>query len=750
MATIDTILDKLLGKTTSADGLVEAKPPALIQPETADPYSDHDAIKSRIKQHLDQTDRLRWAFERLWFRSVLYELGNQWLTWDARSRRWREKKLRKWVPRPVTNRYSSTCSTIVSAIQSVKVMPSAWPATDDSEDIAAANVADRVIPVLDDEIDIAAIRPMVARWMVLNGDALVLPYYDKNDTTLGKARIQSLRCDSCQGVAQPLDFEQGCPNCQQPSTTSPAFDETNKPITEEYPIGRMKLDVYSPLQVYLNLDITDPMGHQYFTSFNTFTLETIKARWPENGDKVSADSQSATRTAKYFLEALSYSTEDSGYNLTGAATRDRATVFTHFELPSKEFSDGLYAVMSADEIVLESGPSPFFEESEEGGKEYYWPLVKFPYSQVPGRLYGKTPAFDLLNKQDQLNRLESLIELATMRGTYGVWLLPAGSSISNISGEPGLKIKWTPSGTGGAKPEVITNANIPPYILEWKKMIEADFEEIGGTFDALKGNVPRGVSAGYAIQLLTERSYGRFASVFENWEAGWVKVYKILLKLFRTYATEERLAKIKGATGKWEIEKFSKASLKGSVDIRVEGGASRPRSKLAEQALVETLLKTGVLDPTDPEQKYAIADMFGMGKILGARDDDQRAAAKEWDEFLKWDGQPFDPTTGEKAGPSVRIAIDNHFAHVNDHRKRALSDDFFQQPREKRLAWEQHIMDHLTILQPPLPPPGNGAASFKNAGSKEGKGREVGDQTMNQLREGGSSTLGSGGNNQYA
>lgn len=741
---LDAILDNLMGSTKAPPkGLEETSSPSLITAESVDPYEDVDAIKARVKQHIDQTDRLRWAFERLWFRSVLYELGNQWLTWDARSRRWREKKLRKWVPRPVTNRYSSTCATIVSAIQSLKVAPSAWPATDDSDDIAAADVADRLFPVIEEEIDIASKRAMVARWMVLNGDCFVLPFYDKNDKSLGETSIQSLRCDYCQGVEQPLAFEHGCPHCNQPSTTSPAFDDTQQPIVEKYPVGRMKLEVFSPLEIYLNLDITDPSAHNHFTAFKTYTLETIKTRWPENGEKVNADSQSATRTAKYFIEALSYSTEDSGYNLTGAAVRDRATVFTHFEMPSKDFPDGLYVVMSADEIILEVGPSPFFELKEDETKEYFWPLEKFPYSQVPGRLYGKTPAFDLLNKQDQLNRLESLIELATMRGTYGVWLLPAGSSISNVSGEPGLKIRWTPSGTGGAKPEVVTTSNVPPYILEWKKMIEADFEEIGGTFDAVKGNVPRGVSAGYAIQLLTERSYGRFASVFENWEAGWVGVYKKLLKLFRTYATEERVAKIKGATGKWEVEKFSRASFKGSVDIRVEGGSSRPRSKLAEQALVETLLKTGVLNPADPEQKYAIAEMFGMGKVLGAQDDDQRAAAKEWDEFLKWDGQQSD-AEGNILGPQVRIHVDNHFAHISDHRKRAMSDDFFAQPKAKQLAWEQHLADHLKLLQPP--PIEN---QSKPGPTKEGKGKEVGDQTMNQLRQGGSSTLGSGGENQH-
>src|SRR5574337_1889151 len=129
----DAVLNPIKGTSTQ-----EAK---------ADPYEDGAAIASEVLEHIREVDKLRWAFERLWFRSVLYFLGKQWLTWDARSRRWREKKIRKWIPKPVTNRFASTAEALCSAIQATRVEPSAWPATDDAEDIAAANVADRLIEV---------------------------------------------------------------------------------------------------------------------------------------------------------------------------------------------------------------------------------------------------------------------------------------------------------------------------------------------------------------------------------------------------------------------------------------------------------------------------------------------------------------------------------------------------------------------------------------------------------------------------
>jgi hypothetical protein len=496
-----------------------------------------------------------------------------------------------------------------------------------------------------------------------------------------------------------------------------------------------------------------------FTIARSYNLHYLKELYGDKASHISPDTSSATRTAQYFMEALAFSTEDSGYNLTGASHRDRVTIYTHVELPSDEYPQGLYVVMAADETVLELGESPHYEEFQDGTKHYYLPLVKFGYEMVPGRLYSKTPAYDLIPKQDQLNRLESLIEMSAMKGVYVTWLLPAGSAVSETTGEPGQRIRYTPTGTGGYKPEVITTSPFPDILLKWKEQIQADFEELGGTFDALKGNVPRGVSAGYAIQLLTERSYGRFASVFADWEQGWVELYSMSLKMFRTYVTEARIRKLKGASGGWEIQAFKNTDLQGSVDLRIEGAASKPRSKLAEQALVESLAKLGVLNPADPEQRYAIAQMFGMSSILGVHDEDVRYAAGEWEALLAWN-PPLDPVTQlplgvtpeqpfPPGGPVADEIFDNHVVHIAEHRKHTRSDVWQQLPQWKKLYWKQHQLTHLIAMQPPVAqaPANLPKLPGRPAGSKA---NETSDRTMAQLREGGNVTFGAGGSNQYA
>ena len=649
--------------------------------------------------------------------------------------------------------HNSTLDSIAGALQSFIVKPSIWPGTIDHDDLATAEVADLVIPVIEEEVRMEHVREDVGSWVTLNADAFAFAYYDLADRSLGTRLIQDHRCLLCQNTASPSEFEESgtCPACGMPANTEPAVDEQGQPVGQDYPIGRLRVDVCSPLELYLEQSLPDIHEHTRFTRQKTYPLDVVKQAFPETGKHVQPDKGTKRKTGQFFLEALAFTSEDGG-SFHGSGTGETVTLYTHVELPSDAYPEGLVVTMASDDTVLEAGPSPFFDLVD-GKKSYYSSLVQFSYRRVPGRLYAKTPGYDLMPKQDQLNRLESLIEMAIMKGVYTSWILPAGSSVANLSGEPGQLVRYTPTGSSGAKPEVVTHPPFPPLLLQWYEQILKMFEELGGTFDAMKGNVPSGVSAGYAIQLLTERSYGRFGPVFANMERGYIELYRILIRLARQYFTEDRIRRIRGESGQWQIQKFSKADLSSALDVRVEGGSQKPRSKLSEQALVESMSKIGAVNPTDPKQQFMILEMFGMAHVLGGVDVDRRQAAKEWDAFLHWDmaTAQMDPATGVPiGGPVVKAVVDNHLVHIMSHQQSAKTDQFDALEHDKQLIWQQHIQDHMMAMAPPQPEPGepgSGAAPPpKGPGGPAGsKANEMGDPTMATLKGGGTTTMGGDG-----
>jgi hypothetical protein len=753
-----SLLDGLVSKVFDAfapQPAADALAVSAAEPEQ--PMFDEKSAAAKVLEFMKLCEKNRRAFDRTWFRSILYYLGNQWLTWDVNSTRWKEKRVRKWVPKPVTNRYASSVAAVCAAIQSTKVEPAAWPATNDHNDIATANVADRVIEVIKHEIRHDHLRNDVAKWVTLNGDCFVWLFYDKKDTTLGFTVINPVACQQCGYEGAPQEFSQACPQCASPADPI-EINNPQHPKAQRLPIGRLKARALSPLQTYFNMDILEPDDRKKFIVTFSYEIQTVKDMYPEKAAAIQPDtSGSGGNTSRYFMDALAYANEESTYlSGGGGGSKEKVTLIHYMELPSDESPEGLQLVMTLGGEVCEIGPLESFDTLPDGTRNYFLPIVQFCYEKVPGRAYSKTPIFDLFSKQDQLNRIESLMELASLKGVNVNWLLPAGASVSNLSGEPAQIIRWTPTGTGGAKPEVVTVAPFHAAMLELKKQYQEDFEELAGTFDALKGNTPKGVSAGYAIQLLTERSYGRFGPVFANWEQGWIDLYTMSLKLFRTYATEPRFLKIKGSAGAWEINEFSKADLTGAIDLRVEGGASRPRSKLAEQALVEALFNMGIINPADPEQRFQVANMFGMGELLGSSAEDERIAAGEWQALLDWE-PPVDETTGlpidvdpvtqfPKGGPEVNQVFDNHMTHVMVHRKPVRTDVWNQLPPWKQLYWQNHQLDHLMTLKLTQAPPEapNKPKGDLHAGSKSD---EMPDKAANVNK--GSTIMGSGGENQH-
>lgn len=726
--------------------------------EEAEEFNKEDLV-TEAKEFVTKCDQNRKSFDRMWFRSILYYLGNQWISWDRGSRRWRERKVKKWVPKPVTNRYASSTAALCAAIQSTRVQPAAWPATNDHDDIASANVADKIVEVIKTEIDHEALAGDIAKWLTLNADCFVWCYYDKRDTSLGNITIPALQCLVCGASGTPEDFADACPACGALDEPQPIEDPSH-PAAQKLPVGRLKVKALSPLQVYFNMDIIDPRERTKVCIAVSYEAQTVKDMYPEVADQIQPDTGSGQFASQYFMDALAYSTEESSYTVGGSGRREKVTLLRYMKLPTSEQPDGVQLVMTLDGVVCEVGPLESFDLKADGSKTHFLPIVQIGYERVPGRAYSKSPVFDLMSKQDQLNRIESLMELASMKGVNVSWLLPAGSSISNIAGEPAQIIRYTPTGTGGAKPEVVTVAPFHQSLIQLKEGYQSDFEELAGTFDAMKGNTPKGVSAGYAIQLLTERSYGRFGPVFNSWEQGWINIYSMCLRLFRTYATEPRFQKIKGAAGAWEINSFSNADLTGSVDFRMEGGSSKPRSKLAEQAIIEALFNMGIVNPQDPEQRFAVAQMFGMSEILGSSAEDERAAASEWQALLDWEPE-LDPFTGEPieqdpmsklpfppGGPMVDQVFDNHMAHVMEHRKPVRTDIWKQLPPWKRLFWQSHQLDHLMAIQATQMMQGGGGPQKPKGDLHAGsKADEMPDKAANVNK--GSEAAGSGGANQH-
>src|SRR6267154_1049602 len=110
-------------------------PTQLAQP-VEDPYNDVKLLEMFNTMKRESME-YRWIWEREWLRDLFYVMNRQWITFHPTRREWVDKRLQKWVPRPVTNKMAETTQAIRTNLGAINLAVKVRPVGDDTESIAA-------------------------------------------------------------------------------------------------------------------------------------------------------------------------------------------------------------------------------------------------------------------------------------------------------------------------------------------------------------------------------------------------------------------------------------------------------------------------------------------------------------------------------------------------------------------------------------------------------------------------------------
>jgi hypothetical protein len=688
-------------------------------------YDDQEAIRTRVDNRKDRWKNGREVFLRAAYRNILFYRGLQWIKWDRGMGRWRSAKLPHNTPTPVTNVFASTMDALISVFARIEPQLNFRPGLpDEPDDRASADVAVRAMNVVEDEVNIRLWRQVLATWVGLSGMAWLETGYDPSPQW-GTRFIPSQQCPMCGQVQQAQPPCQTCGN----EMMEPAEDPmTGEPIGETYPIGRMYVDVVPLFEMFFDASIPVWSRQREWLREKSVTVEDSKARWPSIADKIQPN---VTETTPAYAEQLPMTGPPIDENQTGRlglsmrGQNTRVTERWYWSLPDATYPDGLLAVIVGQDLIAYAGPLPYSAPPEDEGQspKYFLPAVCFPQKLVPGSGYAKTVADDLAPKQAQRNRWESMLEACGFRMGAPVWLKPNGANITNMTGDPGNIISYNAVGPNAAKPERIPGQPIPMSMIEMIHDIDKSFEELAATFDVIKGARPEGVSAGIALQILQERNLSRYGPLFILWEQSWAEWARQALEIFRQFATEPRLLRIRGRDGKWQVEKFLGADLQGSIDIIPEAASSLPRSSLLDKAEMEQLAAMHVIDLNDPEIKYKFLEIYGRTNLTPTMALDTKNAIMENEAFEQLAQQqamtaasPDDLKAAQNPAmtypmlqdfflqtyqiriPEVRPAIDDHSIHAREMRAKCKSESFRAWPQIVQIVAEKHAEYHQQLL----------------------------------------------------
>lgn len=711
-----------------------------------DPYKDNEGLMKTFKEIKAEVLDNRWIYERSWWRNLLYLLGRHWIYYDATRGQWMDKRLAKWIPRPVTNKIAEVHQTILSLFESVDLVAKARPTGNQPKDINAAEIADKLEPAIRAEHEMSRVQRNADFWLIAVGNVFLHPWWDKFAEEASTLQTFST-CPYCQNNTPNAELiaTGKCGTCDMQMDPP---DEINSMLAG----GKGTTDVCSPWEVAPPPGYSDFKEVPYLLRLRWRTKPWVEKHYPELAKKITFDKGSDERSLQ-LLRSLASQTDVGGnpMALLSGGGMEQGEGIAEYELwmkPTRDYPKGLMMRVMGDKspVIVEDesqsipGPLPYITPQGMA----IWPWIHIPYERIGGRIWGRSPLDAIIQKNDQLNQLDSLVQLIVQRSSNPIWLEPKGSEVKKFSGEPGLVVKYNPNiAAGNAKPERIEGSNVPASLNNLRMQLLEDINLLAGVQDVLKGAKPAGVEAFSAMQLLVERSQSRFAMVLSERGEAYRAWYQCAIELERTFGPVQRFFSVVGPNGTWQGESFQKADLSGALQIIIEDGSQAPKTNLGKRAAIQQLQQLQLLNPQDPDQQYAILRTFGQQELLPSLDADVKSALQEQDSFERWAVSPnsmpqpapmMDPMSGAVVGetlmvpqsPFVRKAWQNDMIHLSEHRKWALADaasELFKARPDLEQVFVQHMAQHEVGVMmsqsgqprfaPPIPvqPPAGGAGA---------------------------------------
>ncbi len=479
-------------------------------------------------------------------------------------------------------------------------------------------------------------------------------------------------------------------------TGKQAVDAEGKGLFEMRPEGEVRIVAVNPKNMQFPDTCTSMLDADWAGEANVRSLAYVKRKWKVvvKPEAINAFEQERAGNQNSELK-----------NQDGGVSKDSVIVKERFYRPCERYPDGAIIAWTKDTLLTCKSLLKWYED--------------IPYFEAANvfndeSLYADTPAYHLVQHQNEINRTESNIARHVNLVGKPKLLIHRDSQVSdkNFTTDTGEIVEYS----GPEKPAWLLAPPVSQALYEHINRHVDRMMVIGYAQDIQRPGHSRSGNAIAYEQEIDENTMGPMvASMTDMMERG----LGFALKLMARYYKIPRIMKMLDSNA-WTIEnEFKGEDLFGNFDVRVNFLAGLPANKLAKQQFVIQMYQKGLLDKP-LAQKYL---------ELGEAEDALREQAME-SEYV--DATITTMETGATVPPHE---WDNHplmilalEAWLKENANEDGVDPKLVQAFENKLKWHKEYMQVLShpANQQDGGPPAVGPMAGGGGEGEPGPGLEAG------------------------
>ena len=596
-------------------------------------------IVADVRKDYEKRREDRKPLELQWQLNMNFVNGNQYMqimpTGDVEE----FGKQYFWQEREVYNHIASVLETRMSKLTRVNTGVTVRPFSNDESDIQSAKLSTALINAVAEQNDMPSLINDAVAWSEVAGTCFFKVTWDRDlgesigeDKQKNHVRVGDVRIS----VVPPFEIfpDNVCSNSLEECAS--IIHAKAYPVSEIEDIWGVKTD-----------------GEEV----NVFTLDNASV-----------------------AGGLGYNA--SVGNVISSKVDGYAVVIERYTRPTKDKPEGELAIIAGDKLLYYGGLPYITDVQSRRG----FPFAKTDCIKKVGSFFGTSVVERMIPLQRSYNAVKNRKHEYLNRISMGILAVEDGSvDMDNLEEEglsPGKVLIYR---QGSNIPRFIETGSVPADFTYEEERLLSEFVTVSGVSELSKYSQTYGNMSGKAISLLVSQDDTRLSLSTASLRLCIKRVCRMLLYLYKQFATQKRLKRITGENGEPELTYFTGNDLQ-CEDLVFDTNDDVTQTTAEKRNMVIELIRMGVLAEQDgtmsPRTKVKVLEMLGIGNWESAKDVDETQRKRAMRENLSLGKERI------SACP-----YDDHSIHIDEHIKCLLEDSVLKDAK-LYAEMDAHIKEH--------------------------------------------------------